>query len=288
MKPEPLGAARRNEMALRITNLGGHMAAAAEGLDLSQTPDAATVGALRQGVLDNLVLCIRGQRLEPTAYLAAMSRFGTPLIRRQTSRVDGFDAINIISSEDRDVLGDGKRLVNGGYWHTDDSFMVQPCSLTMLYGVEVPPVGGDTQFINMYAAYDDLEDTMKARIGPLRVLHKHDSSRKGSRVATLAIAHPEAVHPLVRTHPETGRKSLYINPNRMEQVVGMDRAASDALLDALIAHAIQPKYQYRHKWQQGDIVIWDNRCTMHKANADYPDGMRRMMHRIIIEGTVPV
>ena len=98
---------------------------------------------------------------------------------------------------------------------------------------------------------------------------------------------PEATHPLVRTHPETGRKSLYLNPNRMEQIVGLDRAASDRLLDELIAHATQPKYEYRHVWRPGDIVIWDNRCTMHKANADYPEGERRLMHRVIVAGTEP-
>jgi taurine dioxygenase len=101
-------------------------------------------------------------------------------------------------------------------------------------------------------------------------------------------AMPEATHPLVRTHPETHRKSLYLNPNRMERIVGLEREESDRLLDELITHAIQPRYQYRHVWRQGDIVIWDNRCTMHKANADYPEGERRLMHRVIVAGTVPV
>ena len=275
-------------MALSITSLGGHMAAAAVGIDLNAAPDAALATALRRAILDNLVLCIRGQALDPIGYRNAMRLFGTPLIRRQTSQHPEVAEINIISSEDKDVLGDGKRLVNGALWHTDDSFMAMPCSLTMLYGVEVPPVGGDTQFTNMYAAYDALPAQLKRRIADLRVLHKWDSSRKGTRVATLAGAMPDATHPLVRTHPETGRKSLYLNPNRMEQIVGLDRADSDALLDELIAHAIQPRHQYRHKWRQGDIVIWDNRCTMHKANADYPAGARRFMHRIVIEGTVPV
>jgi taurine dioxygenase len=100
-------------------------------------------------------------------------------------------------------------------------------------------------------------------------------------------AMPQATHPLVRTHPETGRKTLYLNANRMEQIVGLDRAESDALLDQLIAHAIEPRFQYRHVWRQGDIVIWDNRATMHKANADYPEGERRLMHRVIVAGTAP-
>lgn len=275
-------------MALSISSLGGHMAAAVVGIDLNAAPDAALTVALRRALLDHLVLCIRDQGLDAVGYRNAMKLFGTPLIRRQTSQHPEVAEINIISSEDKDVLGDGKRLVNGAHWHSDDSFMAVPCSLTMLYGVEVPPVGGDTQFTNMYAAYDDLSADMQRRIADLRVLHKWDSSRKGTRVATLAGAMPDATHPLVRTHPETGRKSLYLNPNRMEQIVGLDRADSDALLDELIAHAIQPRFQYRHKWRQGDIVIWDNRCTMHKANADYPDGARRFMHRIVIEGTVPV
>ncbi|MEJ0070586.1 MAG: TauD/TfdA family dioxygenase [Pseudomonadota bacterium] len=125
-------------MALSITDLGGHMAAAAEGIDLNHLPDPPLVAALRQGILDHLVLCIRGQALDPAGYRNAMRLFGTPLIRRQASQHPEVTEINIISSEDKDVLGDGKRLVNGAYWHTDDSFMAVPCSLTMLYGVEVP------------------------------------------------------------------------------------------------------------------------------------------------------
>jgi taurine dioxygenase len=140
-------------------------------------------------------------------------------------------------------------------------------------------------------AYDELTVEMKKRIDGLQVIHKYSSSRKTGKVAVRPAAEmaamPEATHPLVRTHPETGRKSLYLNPNRMEQIVGLERAESDRLLDELIAHSIQPKFQYRHVWRQGDIVIWDNRSTMHKANADYPAGERRLMHRVIVAGTAP-
>jgi taurine dioxygenase len=118
------------------------------------------------------------------------------------------------------------------------------------------------------------------------VVHKYQSSRQTNRVSrrpeSEMKAMPEATHPLVRIHPATGRKALYLNANRMEQVVGMERAESDALLDQLIAHAIEPRFQYRHVWRQGDVVIWDNRCTMHKANADYPEGERRLMHRVVV------
>ena len=153
----------------------------------------------------------------------AMAQFGVPMLRKQLARTPECAEVNIISSEDRDELGDGRKLT-------------------------------------------------------------HVSTRPAEEMAAM----PEATHPLVRTHPETGRKSLYLNPNRMERIVGLERNESNRLLDELIAHAIQPKYQYRHVWRQGDIVIWDNRCTMHKANADYPDGERRLMHRVIVAGTVPV
>jgi taurine dioxygenase len=278
---------------LTLTRLGDAMAVAAEGIDLNRPADGATTAALRRALLDRLVLCIRGQQLSPSAYLAAMRLFGTPMVQlRLASRHPQVPEIMILSSEDRDDDGDGRHLVVGAHWHSDDSYKAVPCSLTMLYGVTVPPIGGDTQFTNMYAAYDDLGPQMHRRIAGLRVVHKYDSSRKGTRIAKLkpgeAKEVPDVSHPLVRTHPETGRKALYLNPNRMEAVIGLERTESDALLDTLTRHAIQEKYQYRHRWRQGDILIWDNRCTMHKANADYPEGAHRLMHRVIVEGTVPV
>src|SRR5262245_17947940 len=210
--------------------LGSHMAVAVEGIDLALTT-AETQAVLVEALHDNLVLCVRGQTLAPVAFRDAMARFGTPVKRLQLAATPECDEVNIISSEDRDELGDGKRLVNGASWHTDDSFMREPCSLTMLYGVVVPSRGGDTQFINMYAAYEALPSAMKARIEGLRVIHKYQSSRQTNRVskrpASEMKAMPEAIHPLVRIHPETGRKALYLNANRMEHVVGMDRAESD-------------------------------------------------------------
>jgi taurine dioxygenase len=276
---------------LQQQKLGPHMAAAVSGVDLNGVNDA-TQAELIDVLHDKLVLCVRDQHLAPVAFRDAMARFGMPMKRKQLAATPECDEVNIISSEDRDVLGDGKKLVNGASWHTDDSFMREPCSLTMLYGVVVPSTGGDTQFINMYAAYDALSPELRARIDGLKVVHKYQSSRQTNRVTKLTAeqmaAMPEATHPLVRTHPETGRKALYLNGNRMEQIVGMDRAESDRLLDRLLAHAIEPRFQYRHVWRKGDVVIWDNRCTMHKANADYPEGERRLMHRVIVAGTAPV
>jgi taurine dioxygenase len=280
-------------MTLALEKLGDALGIAAGGIDLSRPLDRATADALHRALLENLVLCIRGQSLTPVAYLAAMRAFGKPLTQvRIASRHPEVPEIMILSSEDRDEMGDGKHLVVGAHWHSDDSYKTVPCSLTMLYGVQVPETGGDTQFTNMYRAYDDLSPEMKRRIAGLAVVHKYDSPRKGTAIATLradeAAQLPDVVHPLVRRHPETHRLALYMNPNRMSHIVGMERAESDRLLDELTQHAIEPQYQYRHKWRRGDIVIWDNRCTMHKANADYPAGARRLMHRIIVEGTMPV
>ncbi len=280
-------------MAAAFAKLGDHMAIAVEGIDLNRPVDVAEAAALRQALLDNLVLCIRGQALAPLAYREAMRIFGTLVAQTRTGCLhDEVPEILILSSEDRDTLGDGKPLVVGAHWHSDDSYKAVPCALTILYGVEVPAVGGDTQFSNMYAAYDGLSPSMQRRIAGLKVVHTYDSSRKGTRIAKLksedaAALPPSVLHPLVRTHPETGRRALYMNPNRMEAVADMARAESDALLDELTAHATQPAYQYRHKWRPGDIVIWDNRCTMHKANADYPAGSRRVMQRLMVAGTAP-
>jgi taurine dioxygenase len=279
-------------MTLGFSDLGGHTGIAAEGIDLNRPLDEATRGALRKALLEKLVLCIRGQRLTPRTYLAAMQGFGTPLIKKQVTQLGDVPEINVLSPQERDVHGDGKRIINGAWWHTDDSFMAVPCSLTMLYGVEVPSSGGDTQFTNMYLAYETLPETTKRRIEGLKVLHMYSPSRQRNPVATMPAEFmakmPPVEHPLVRTHPETGRKALYMNPNRMEQVVGLSREESDRLLDELIEHAIRPELQYRHKWRQGDIIVWDNRCLMHKANPDYPAGEQRTMHRIVVEGTRPV
>ena len=221
-------------MNFQTEKLSSHMAAAVSGLDLNRLPDAATRSALLDVLHGNLVLCIRDQTLAPPAFRDAMAQFGTPMLRKQLARTPECAEVNIISSEDRDELGDGRKLVNGANWHTDDSFMREPCSLTMLYGVIVPSKGGDTQFTNMYAAYADLPAETKARIDPLKVIHKYSSSRKLTHVSTRPAeemaAMPEATHPLVRTHPETRRKSLYLNPNRMERIVGLERAESDRLL----------------------------------------------------------
>jgi taurine dioxygenase len=280
-------------MTPTLSPLGQALGIAAEDVDLGEPRDDAAIATLRRALLDHLVLCVRGQSLTPRSFLAAAGAFGQPISQvRVASRHPEVTEIMILSSEDRDAMGDGRPLVVGEHWHSDDSYRAVPCSLTILYGIDVPATGGDTQFINMYRAYDDLPVATKQEIAGLRVVHRYESSRRGARVMTLgtdeAATLPDVTHPIVRIHPETGRKALYLNPQRMECVAGLDRARSDRLLDGLIAHALDERYQYRHKWRQGDVLIWDNRCSMHKANGDYAADARRFMHRIMVEGTVPV
>jgi len=144
-------------------------------------------------------------------------------------------------------------------------------------------------FANGYTAYETLPPEIKRRIDGRKALNAYDyetaATKRGTRLSQSV---PSYAHPVVRTHPATGRKALYLIANRMAQIVGMERAESDRLLDQLIAHAIEPRFQYRHVWRQGDVVIWDNRCTMHKANADYPEDEQRLMHRVVVAGTAPV
>lgn len=277
---------------LKVNRLGDALGAEASGVDLRQaTP--ADLAAVRQALLDHQVLAVRDQDLDPAALFRIGQALGQPIQQvASRARHPANDHVMVLSSEDKDDLGDGARVVVGAAWHSDDSFKQQPCSVTMLHARALPSRGGDTQFVSTRAAYDDLSDDDKAALATLRVVHMYQSRRQATRIRTLTAAEqaevPPATHPLVRRHPDTGRPALYLNANRMSHVEGLALAESDALLDRLIAHATQPAYEYRHAWRPGDLVLWDNRCTMHKANGDYPAGERREMHRIILAGDVPV
>ena len=278
---------------LVFTKLSDHMAVAAEGCDLQQPPADTLIAALRRALLDHQVLCIRDQTIGPAEFLTAIQRFGEPEVRPWIPHVQGFPAVTTLSSEDRDTEGDGRRLVAGANWHSDDTFMAAPSALTALHGVVVPAIGGDTEFANLYAAYDALPAPMKHRLDGMKAVHmmqpdRADSGRGRSIAPEVRARQVPSVHPVVRTHPETGRKSLYISRNRMDAIMGLDRAEGHRLIDELTAHATQPQFVYRHKWRTGDLMIWDNRCLIHKANGDYPEGMRRFMRRIIVMGDVPV
>lgn len=181
-------------------------------------------------------------------------------------------------------------LKSNYFWHSDKAYLPVPALLTMLHAVELPPSGGDTQFADMIRAYSSLSDEVRQQISGLRAVHSLEYMRISTddRPPTdeEKRAAPPVVHPLVRTHPETGEKSLFIGMY-CSHIVGMDAAASRALLDQLLAHATQEKFVYTHRWTPGDLVIWDNRCLLHRAVANYDmAASRRVLLRLVVKGSV--
>jgi taurine dioxygenase len=218
--------------------------------------------------------------------------FGEPQVQLlEGYRLSDIPAISIIASDQTDTRGDGRRIVFGGHWHTDDSYLAVPAKATMLYAHVIPSEGGDTLFADTTAAYEALDSRTRLELAGVRAIHTYLSRRNVSPVPTRSAREqaetPPVEHPLVRTDPVTGRRSLYLNPNRMDTIVGLTDAASDELLDRLIDHATQDRFVYRHVWQRHDVVLWDNGRSMHRAVADYGDD-RREMRRILLRGTVPV
>jgi taurine dioxygenase len=198
--------------------------------------------------------------------------------------------IHYLSNQDH--FPDGRRYIPGEGWHTDHSNDRRPPMATVLHAVTLPSRGGDTQFANMAAAYEALPQKTRLRIAPLMAIHVYQSSHSARKLMALPQAAkdrvPDAVlHPLVRTHPESGRQSIYINPIRIEGIVGLDHKEALPLLGSLLEHATRECFQYRHVWQPGDLLIWDNRCLLHKANGDYDMNERRYLYRVMLKGEVP-
>ena len=249
--------------------------------------------AFRKAFLDAGVICLRGAPLSPVDFLGIARLLGEPQAQLlRDHRIPEAPEVSILSNAHRDKLGDGKRIVLGRHWHTDDSYFAVPCSVTLLHANVIAGEGrGDTLFADTRAAWDTLDDAMKERVANLSALHKYQSRRNVSPVPTRSAEEeaetPDVVHPIVRTHPETGRKALYLNPNRIDRITDLPLDAGDMLLDALLDFVTRPAFVYRHRWQPGDIVIWDNRCTMHRVEDDFGDAPREMM-RVLLKGTVPV
>jgi len=267
------------------------LGAAVEGVDLSRPLDPGILERLKAALARHLVLCFRDQDLAPQAFARAASAFGRPkpfLLRQD--RIPEAPDVSIVTNRPAG-LG-GKPKAQASHWHTDDSYFAEPATLTFLLAKTLPAEGGDTEFIDCRAVLETLPANLLARIKGRRAIHSYQSRRNRSWVAQRtgeeAAETPSVSHPLIRTHPWTGERSLYINPNRIDAIEGMSIAESDALLDALYAHAFQPEFQYRHLWRAGDLVLWDNRATMHRANADYDLSQLRVMHRVMLEGEKPV
>jgi taurine dioxygenase len=278
-------------MAFSITPLTDHTGAEVVGIDFTQPIDSETKSSLNDAWAKYHVLVMRDQNFTPMQYKRAATVFGElqPHDKKE-HHVPGHPDLYYVSN---DVIKNGKRIIPGETFHTDHSNHPAPPKATMLYTVSLPSQGGDTQYVDMHAAYDDLDDATKDRIGGLRARHVYQSKYSprelfGLNEASAKAMPPPGLHPLVRVHPENGRKALYLNPVRMESIEGMGDNEAQTLIGALMDHATQTKYEYRHQWRQGDWVIWDNRSVMHQANADYDMNERRYLFRLMLKGEVPI
>jgi alpha-ketoglutarate-dependent taurine dioxygenase len=200
---------------------------------------------------------------------------------------------HVISNLDKDgkPVDRSSSPVSNYRWHTDKAYFAAPPMLTALYAVELPPEGGDTEFANTMMGYAALPDQMKREIARLRVVFYWGAGRHRSEGSAPSEAerreHPRVDHPLVRTHPETGRKALYLG-NHASHILDMPEAQGAALLDELLQHTTKPQFVYVHRWRKGDLVMWDNRCLLHRAVANYDmDRHRRVLHRSVLRGTIP-
>ena len=269
----------------------GGLGAEIRGVDLRRLEDDA-FAAIHRAWLDNLVLLFRGQELTDAELIAFSRRFGdldlAPIQETGRRFVEGMPELYVVSN----VVKDGEpigSLGNGeAVWHTDMSYLPDPPKASMLYALEVPPTGGNTEFINMYAVYDAVPADLKRDIAGLRI--KHDGTynsggyvRQGVTPTDDPRESPGIFHPLVCTHPETGRRMLYLGRRRNAYIEGFELAESEALLDALWAYTDRAEFAWRNVWQVGDLVLWDNRCTMHRREAFDPTA-RRVMHRTQIKG----
>lgn len=281
-------------MTAQITPLSGALGSEVTGVDWTQPVADATIAAIRDALLQSHLVCLRAQPLAPRVFARLARYFGTPQLQLlRNMRIDDVPEVSLFDStyeRAADKPAD-MRLDRRTGWHTDDSYFAKPAKITLLQALEVPDTGGETGFCNARAAYEDLPEAMQATLNGLRAVHGYDTmrapARAAPRTAQEAAETPDVVHPLIRTHDETGRRAIYFNSNRTDRVVGLPCEESDALLDRLHAHMTQVRYRYHHAWRVGDVLMWDNRSVTHSVNMDFPPGQRRVHQRVLLEGPAP-
>jgi len=279
--------------AIEIVPTGKALGAEVKNVDLKRLDDA-TFATLLRAFHDHSVLLVRGQTLSDQDLIAFSRRFGeldwAPVQENGRRFVEGLPEIYIVSNVKQNGEPIGSLGAGEAVWHTDMSYLEAPPIASALYALEIPPVGGNTSFCSMYAIHDALAPELKRRVAGLKI--KHDGTynsggflRQGVTPTDDPRTSPGAIHPLVCTHPDTGREMLYLGRRRNAYLVGLELAESEALLDELWAYVDRPEFAWEHVWQIGDLVIWDNRSTMHRRDP-FDDNSRRIMHRTQIKGTV--
>lgn len=277
---------------IEVVPTDGQLGAEIRNADLKHLDDA-TFAALLRAFHDYSVLLVRGQSLSDQDLIAFSRRFGdldwAPVQENGRRFVDGMPELYIVSNVKVNGEAIGSLGAGEAVWHTDMSYLDTPPIASALYALEIPPVGGNTSFCSMYAVYDALPPELKHRVADLKI--KHDGTynsggflRQGVTPTDDPRASPGAIHPLVCTHPDCGRQMLYLGRRRNAYLVGLELAESEALLDELWTYVARPEFAWEHVWKVGDLVIWDNRSTMHRRDP-FDDHARRIMHRTQIKGT---
>lgn len=279
---------------IAVTRLTSALGAEISGVDLSQPLGNDTFAAVHRALLDHCVIFFRDQLMTPDQQVAFARRFGPISIHPYAAAVEGHPQVMRVFKEKDDKIN------FGGGWHSDMTFLEKPPLGSVLYAKEVPPAGGDTMFANQYLAYDALSPGMKRTVDSLNAVHsanaqygvdgmseanRHNDQRS-MKPKTSEDAKAEIVHPVVRTHPETGRKALYVNIGFTQRFDGWTKEESRPLLRWLYEHCAKPEFTCRFQWRQNSVAFWDNRCTQHYALNDY-HGHRREMHRVTVEGDRP-
>jgi alpha-ketoglutarate-dependent taurine dioxygenase len=278
-------------MSITVTPTGAALAAEVGGVDLRRL-DVGDFAAIHRAWLDHLVLLFRGQTLSDDDLTEFSRRFGAldlaPIQENGRRFVEGYPEIYVVSNVIENGVAIGSLGAGEAVWHTDMSYLQDPPKASMLYALEIPPAGGNTGFTNMYRAYESMPEALRRRIAGRRV--KHDGTynsggfvRQGVTPTDDPREAPGTYHPIVCTHPETGRQCLYLGRRRNAYIEGLELAESEALLDEVWAFATRDELTWYNTWRVGDLVLWDNRCTMHRRDP-FDAGSRRIMHRTQIKG----
>ena len=273
---------------LKVTPIAGALGAELGGVDLAVDTDDDTIAAIRRAWLEHEVVFFRDQHLGLDQFLAFARRIGEPVRYPFVPGLDGYPEVIAVTKLPEE------RTNFGGIWHSDTVYLDEPPMATMLLAREIPPAGGDTMFADMYAAFEALSPGMQALLDPLRAVNSSAradvSKTREDRIRDAGLEDDvpvyEAVHPVVRTHPETGRKALYVNVAHTERFDGMTEEESRPLLEYLFAHQVRPEFTCRFRWDVGSLALWDNRCVQHNPINDY-HGWKRVMHRITLKGDRP-
>jgi taurine dioxygenase len=273
---------------ITVTPVAGSLGAEIGGVDLADL-DEQTVGEIRRAWLDHLVVFFRDQgHLDNDSYLAFARRIGTPVEYPFVKGFDGYPEIIAVKKLAHETVN------FGGIWHSDTTYMERPPMATMLIAREIPPAGGDTMYANQYDALESLSPAMQDVLAGLRgicssaladVSKTREDRLKEAGEQTAPRVY-EVSHPVVRTHPETGRRALYVSVAHTARFDGMTEEESRPLLQFLFQHQVRPEFSVRFRWQVGSLALWDNRCAMHNPVNDY-HGYQRVMHRITLEGDIP-